>query len=65
MLKLILINPFKGISVGRLYRRWGQRHIPGRYSVMHHVKGSLPSGRTLSRRQAIRTFQHFSSKKGF
>jgi hypothetical protein len=64
MRKLLLIDPFKGISVGRLYRKWGQSHIPGRYSVMHHRKGSLPSGRTLSRREAIRTFQHLT-RKGF
>ncbi|WP_326827454.1 hypothetical protein [Streptomyces sp. NBC_01751] len=64
MRKLILIDPLKGISVGRIYRKWGRLHIPGRYSVMHHLKGSLPSGRTLSRREAIRTFQHVA-KKGF
>ncbi|MER6382121.1 hypothetical protein ACWDBD_38745 [Streptomyces sp. NPDC001118] len=62
MRNLILVNPFKGITVGRLYRKWGRLHIPGRYSVMHHLKGSLPSGRTLSRHEAIRTFQHYAKK---
>ncbi|MFF4245197.1 hypothetical protein ACFYY2_12070 [Streptomyces sp. NPDC001822] len=44
-------------------RRWGQPRIPGRYRVVEAINGTLTPGRSLSRIDAIRTFQRFV--KGF
>ncbi|MEV0471021.1 hypothetical protein [Streptomyces prunicolor] len=63
MRKLILSCPFKGLSMGPAYRKWGQPRVPGRYRVCDYRVGTVTK-HTLSRRGAIRTFQH-TAKKGW
>jgi hypothetical protein len=49
-------------SMGPAARKFGQPCIPGRYRVVEPVGGSLTGARTLSRLDAIRTFQHYAKK---
>jgi hypothetical protein len=51
-------HPSRGLALGPAIRRWGKPRIPGRYRVCDYVFGSVTGSRTLSRRGAIRTFQH-------
>ncbi|MFD4608253.1 hypothetical protein ACFWOT_09065 [Streptomyces sp. NPDC058440] len=58
MRKLSFESPRKWLSVGPALRR------SGRYLVCSYIDGSVTRGRTLSRRGAIKTFQH-TAKKGW
>lgn len=60
--KLDLESPRTWISLGPALRRLGQPRIPGRYRVVSYINGSITPGRTLSRRGAIRTFQHHTKR---
>jgi hypothetical protein len=64
MLKWFDSPRLHNVSIGPAIRKWSQPHIPGRYRVSEPVGGSLTGSRSLSRRGAIRTFQHYA-KKGF
>ncbi|MFJ8699491.1 hypothetical protein [Streptomyces ardesiacus] len=64
MRKLSFESPRKWLSVGPALRKVGMPNIPGRYRVASYIGGSLTGPKTLSRRGAIRTFQHYS-RKGF
>jgi hypothetical protein len=64
MLKWFGSPRLRNASIGPAIRKWGEPRIPGRYRVTEPVGGSLTGARTLSRRGAIRTFQHYA-KKGF
>ncbi|MGJ3559667.1 hypothetical protein ACR6C2_16990 [Streptomyces sp. INA 01156] len=63
-MKLDFESARKWLSVGPAIRKWGQPRIPGRYRVCSFISGSVTGSRTLSRRGAIRTYQHHA-KKGF
>lgn len=64
MRKLNFESPRKWLSVGPAFRKVGIPTLPGRYRVCSFIGGSVTGSRTLSRRGAVRTFQHYA-KKGF